>query len=116
MMNVKTTIAATLLLAGLALPSAAGQLTAAELQKLAPGNYDVNVMGFIHMTIAMSPGGSISGITSKKKRDTGIWSVQGEKLCIRWNRWLKGKTRCVGLSGSGGSYSGGGIWLRKSKP
>ena len=92
---------------------AADKLTADEIRSLAPGNYAVSVYGLVKLQISLQPGGNISGINQKKKRDTGIWSVQDEKLCIKWTRWLKGKQRCTTLSGNKGTYSGGGLYIRK---
>jgi hypothetical protein len=112
-MTLKTTFAALAVLTSLAMPSSAGSLTSAELRALAPGNYAVSIYGLVKMTISMQSGGSISGVTSKKKRDSGYWTVNGDKLCIRWNRWLKKKTRCTSLSGKNGTYSGGGLYIRK---
>jgi hypothetical protein len=113
-MTMKTPFAAALILAAVASPSfAADQLTAQELRALAPGSYAVSIYGLVKMNISMNSGGGITGVTSKKKRDTGVWSVNGEKLCIRWTRWLKGKTRCTSLSGDGRTLSGGGLYIRK---
>jgi hypothetical protein len=113
-MPLKTPLAAALILAALATQSFAGdKLSPTELRGLAPGSYAVSVYGLVKMTVSLQSGGSISGTTSKKKRDTGIWSVSGEKLCIRFNRWLKGKQRCTALSGDNGQYSGGGLYIRK---
>jgi hypothetical protein len=112
-MTLKTTFAAACLCAALATPAAADSLSATEIKALAPGNYAVSVYGLVKMTISMQSGGNISGVTSKKKSDRGVWSVNGDKLCIRWNRWLKKKTRCTSLSGQNGTYSGGGLYIRK---
>jgi uncharacterized membrane protein len=112
-MALKTTLLAASVFAAISIPASAGQLSAAQLKGLAPGNYAVSIYGLVKMTINMQPGGSISGVTSKKKRDSGFWSVNGNQLCIRWNRWLKKKTRCTALSGSNGTYSGGGLYIRK---
>jgi hypothetical protein len=112
-MTFKTLMTSAVFALVLAQPVQAGALTAQELRNLAPGRYAVSIYGLVKMTINMQPGGGISGITSKQKTDNGTWSVSGEKLCIRWNRWLKGKTRCTGLSGTKGTYSGGGLYIRK---
>jgi hypothetical protein len=88
-MSFKTILAAFALVGLVAMPASAASLTAAELKALAPGSYAVSIYGFIKMTINLQPGGSITGVTSKKKRDSGYWTVDGNKLCIRWNRWLK---------------------------
>jgi hypothetical protein len=107
-------VAASLLtLASMAPAVAADKLSADEIRQLAPGSYKVSVYGLVKLQISFQPGGGISGVNSKNKRDTGVWSVQGEKLCIRWNRWLKGKERCTALSGDKGTYSGGGLYIRK---
>jgi hypothetical protein len=114
MMTLKTSLAAVAVLVALASqPAFAAQLDAAQLRGLAQGNYAVSIYGLVKMTISMQTGGTITGVTSKKKRDAGFWSVNGNKLCIRWNRWLKKKTRCTGLSGANGTYSGGGLFIRK---
>jgi hypothetical protein len=113
-MNLKTPFAAALVLAAIATPTlAADKLNAKELRGLAPGSYAVSVMGLVKMTVSLHPGGGLSGVTSKKKRDTGVWSVRGERLCVRFNRWLQGTQRCAALSGDNGSYSGGGLYIRK---
>jgi hypothetical protein len=113
-MTLKTSIAAALLMAALSTPAiSADRLSTAELHGLAPGSYAVSVMGLVNMTVNLKPGGGLSGVTSKKKRDSGVWSVRGERLCVQFNRWLKGKQRCAALSGDNGSYSGGGLWIRK---
>jgi hypothetical protein len=105
---------ALLMLASLTMPvQAADKLGVKELNALAPGSYNVSVYGLVKLVIDIKPGGAISGINQKKKRDTGVWSVQDEKLCIKWNRWLKGKERCTSLSGENGTYSGGGLYIRK---
>jgi hypothetical protein len=109
----KTTFAALALTAALFSPAAAGSLSATQIKALAPGTYAVSIYGRVKMTINMQPGGAISGVTSKKKRDNGFWSVNGDQLCIRWNRWLKKKTRCTSLSGENGTYSGSGLYIRK---
>jgi hypothetical protein len=112
-MTLRMTLAGALLCVAFAAPVSAASLTAAELRALAPGNYAVSIYGLVKMTISMQRGGSISGVTSKRKRDSGFWSVNGNQLCIRWNRWLKKKTRCASLSGKNGTYSGGGLYIRK---
>lgn len=112
-MKIRTILVGALLCLALSAPVSAASLTAAELRALAPGNYAVSIYGLVKMTISMRSGGVISGVTSKRKRDSGYWSVNGNQLCIRWNRWLKKKTRCASLSGKNGTYSGGGLYIRK---
>ena len=51
-------------------------LSPAELRKLAPGRYAVNVMGLVNMTVSMRPNGVITG-QAKGDKDRGFWTVQG---------------------------------------
>ena len=113
-MKLKKPLAAALVLCALVSPAfAEDPLTTAELRKLAPGRYAVNVMGLVSMTVSMRPNGTISGVTKMGKRDRGFWSVQGQKLCIAWNTWMGGKRSCTALSGDNGSYQGGGLSIRR---
>lgn len=113
-MTLKTPFAAMLILSALAMPSFAGdKLSDKQLRGLAPGKYAVSIYGLVKLNVNLQSSGAIVGTTSKKKTDSGIWSVSGEKLCIRFNRWLKGKQRCTALSGDNGVYSGGGLYIRK---
>lgn len=87
-------------------------LSPTELRKLAPGRYAVNVMGLVNMTVSMRPNGVITG-QAKGEKDRGFWTVQGQKLCIAWNKWNDGKMRCAAISGDNGAYTGGGLSIRK---
>ena len=112
-MKLKTPLVTALLFGALAAPVAAGEaLSAAELKKLAPGRYAVNVMGLVHMTVTLRAGGSMSG-EAKGERDRGYWSIQGQKLCVAFNKWNGGKRSCAVLSGQNGKYQGGGLSMRR---
>lgn len=87
-------------------------LSPTELRKLAPGRYAVNVMGLVNMTVSMRPNGVIFG-TAKGEKDSGSWHVQGQKPCIAWNKWNRGKTSCASLFGGDGAYQGGGLSIRR---
>lgn len=91
---------------------AGGALSPQEIKKLAPGRYAVNVMGLVSMTVSMRANGAIVG-EAKGKRDTGVWSVQGQRLCVAWTKWYSGKQRCVKLSGGNGAFQGGGLSMRR---
>jgi hypothetical protein len=112
-MNLKTPLAAALLVCAFSLQAQAETLSAQDIRKLAPGRYAVSVMGLVNMTVSMRPNGTVAGTTSKGKRDTGSWSIQGQRLCVAWNKWLGGQRRCATLKGANGSYSGGGLSLRR---
>ncbi len=110
----KTPLITALLLCALTVPSFADEsLGTQDLRKLAPGRYSVSVMGLVNMTVSLRSNGVITGVTSKGKRDSGIWVVKGNSFCVAWNRWLGGKRRCANLSGGNGTYSGGGLWLQR---
>lgn len=112
-MKLKTPFAAALVLCAMLSPAFAGEkLNQSELKRLAPGRYAVNVMGLVNMTVTLRPNGGIVG-QAKDTKDTGSWFVQGEKFCIAWNKWLNGSARCTSLTGNNGSYSGGGLSIRK---
>lgn len=87
-------------------------LSPSELRKLAPGRYAVSVMGLVNLTVSMRPNGVITG-QAKGEVDRGFWTVQGQKLCIAWNRWNNGQRRCAVLSGDNGAYQGGGLSIRR---
>lgn len=110
----KTSLLTALVLCALSVPSFAGEaLQSQDLRRLAPGRYSVSVLGLVNMTVSLRTNGVITGVTSKGKRDTGYWHIKGNSFCVAWNRWLKGKRRCANLSGSNGTYSGGGLWLQR---
>jgi hypothetical protein len=113
-MRLKVIVAAATFYLAFVAPVSAATLTAAELYALAPGRYEISIYGYYKMVVSMQPGGSISGETvKKKKRDSGSWSVNGNKLCIRWNRWQKKKTNCATVSGKNGIYSSSVLSIRK---
>lgn len=91
---------------------AATALSAAELQRLAPGRYVVTLYNAVSMTITMKPNGTVVG-ASKSERDSGTWTMSGDKLCIAWHKWLGGQARCSGLVRSGGQYHGSGFTFRR---
>ncbi len=112
-MKIFTSLTAALVAFTLINPAVAGgALSRQDIKNLAPGRYAVNLMGLVSMTVSMRANGVILG-ESKGKRDSGVWLVQGQKLCVSWNNWYSGKRRCVKLSGSNGAYQGGGLSMRR---
>jgi hypothetical protein len=86
-------------------------LTNAALKKLFPGNYTVQIFGSFPLTVQMSAGGGIKGV-AKGKNDTGRWSIEGNRLCIAWNTWTKGKKNCSTLKRDGKILRGTGFTMR----
>ena len=112
-MSLKYPLVAAMALVALSLPSFAGdKLSPSEIRQLAPGRYAVSVLGVVSMTVSLRPNGTMTGLADGEK-DSGVWTVRGQKLCVAWNKWVGGKQRCASLSGGNGSYSGGGLYLRK---
>lgn len=103
--------AAVLLL--LSIPASAGaNLTSSELQRLAPGRYVVTLYNAVSMTVTMKPNGTVLG-SAEAGRDTGTWTLSGNKLCIAWHKWLGGHARCSGLVSDGRQYHGNGFTFRR---
>ena len=78
-------------------------LGSAQLKSLAPGHYKVTLMGVSNMTVSLRGNGTIFGI-AKGKIDQGHWRLSGNKICIAWNKWLGGGTRCSSLIKETGYY------------
>ncbi len=63
------------------------------------------------LPISFSSDGSMTGKAGTvasytgSATDSGSWWVTGEKLCSRWNSWLKGKTHCFTLQQEGRSVN-----------
>ena len=94
------------------LPSAdAGvPLGAAQLKNLAPGRYNVTLMGISNMTVTLRSNGTVSGV-AKGATDNGSWELSGNEICIAWNKWLGGHARCSGLTSEAGYYQGSGFTI-----
>jgi hypothetical protein len=105
----KTLIVASLAVAGLSSSAFAGTaLSQAELKRLAPGRYNVTIYNLLHMTVVMRANGTVLGSTNKDS-DSGHWTLNGGKLCIGFNKWLGGNTRCSTLVNEVGYIQGSGF-------
>lgn len=85
-------------------------LGAAQLKSLAPGHYKVTLMGGSNMTVTLHGNGTILGV-AKGEIDRGHWRLSGNKICIAWNKWLGGGTRCSSLIREAGYYQGAGFTI-----
>ena len=94
------------------LPSAiAGvSLGAAQLKNLAPGRYNVTLMGVSNMTVTLRSNGTVSG-SAKGAIDSGHWKLSGNEICIAWNKWLGGHAQCSRLTSEAGYYQGSGFTI-----
>ena len=94
------------------LPSAIASVTLgpAQLKSLAPGRYKVTLMGISNMTVTLRANGTVFGAANGAK-DNGHWNLRGNQICIGWNKWLGGGTRCSGLTRQAGYYQGSGFTI-----
>ena len=92
---------------------AEGPMSAAELQKLAPGNYHVVAPG-LTLEIKLAKGGAISGVTNKGDTDSGRWRIRGDQFCIRFKKWLDHNEKCERLARAGSEIKGSvfSIWKK----
>ncbi len=100
------------ILAGNTSASSAGEmLSAKEIKKFIPGRAKAKIMGS-KVTMRMSRGGSLSAKWDGE-RDTGVWRVAKNQLCIKFKKWMNGATRCSSVSRTGNSYRVAGITFSK---
>lgn len=82
-----------------------------EIKKFVPGRASAKIMGS-NVSISMSRSGRVSAKWDGE-RDTGSWRVSGDQLCIRFNKWMNGATRCSAVTKSGNSYRVAGVTFSK---
>src|SRR5262245_33008220 len=89
----------------------AAAVSASELQQLFPGNFVAYVYGVARINLTASANGAIYG--KMGKADTGVWRLNGNMLCIKFKRWLKGRNRCGTVSKDGDWFATGSITFKK---
>ena len=62
------------------------------LKKLFPGKFAAKYKKY-RVKFTASPNGTITG-RYKVFSDKGTWRVKNRKLCIKLERWFKGRTQC----------------------
>ncbi len=93
--------------------SAQDKLTAAQIRKILPGTYNVSVADSVTAVAVISPGGSISVVTNKGEKDTGRWSISGNKVCVQFKHLLDHKSNCSTLIDEGWAIRGNGFTARR---
>lgn len=86
-------------------------LGAAQLKNLAPGRYNVTFLGVSNMTVILRSNGTVLG-AAQGAIDDGHWKLNGNQICIAWNKWLDGSARCSGLIKEAGYYQGSGFTIK----
>jgi hypothetical protein len=109
----KALFAALISLSAASTQVSAETLNSTQLAKLFPGNYSVLIFGRYDLNVKMKPNGTVLGRAGKYS-DSGRWSVDGNKLCIAWSNWTKGKKGCSTLRKDGNWVSGRGFKFRVS--
>jgi len=95
-------------------PAWADPLSAADIRKLAPATYRVSVADSVKATVILKSGGGISVATNKGERDTGRWSVAGDKICVQFRHLLDHKPHCSYLRTENGVVHGDGFSARRN--
>jgi hypothetical protein len=93
---------------------ASEQLSRRELQQLFPGHFEAIVQGILVVSITARRDGSLFA-EFMSRADTGHWSIRSGKLCIRFSKWLDGRTRCSMVVEEAGWYRSDNIVFRKAE-
>jgi hypothetical protein len=83
-----------------------------ELRRLFPGRFQAVAHGFLKIRIIASADGSLYA-RQIGKADTGVWAIRADRLCIRFSKWLKGRTRCSRVTQQAGWYSTSDVKFQK---
>jgi hypothetical protein len=86
-------------------------LSAKQIKRFVPGAATAHIMGS-KVRVRMSHGGRVSAKWDGE-RDTGIWRVANNQLCIKFKKWMNGATRCSSVTRSGNSYRVAGVTFSK---
>lgn len=89
-----------------------GGLSAAEIRKLIPGRYHAEAAPGVSVDVTLSAGGAISGVSNKGDKDSGRWSISGDKICVVFKHWLDHQKHCSGLSHENGQIKGEGFYAK----
>lgn len=104
----------TVILAGMLVASVSGyakELSGGELRQLFPGRFVAYAYGVARINLTANANGSVYG--KMGRADTGTWRLNGNVLCIKFTRWLKGRNRCGTVSKNGEWYKTGPITFKK---
>jgi hypothetical protein len=88
-------------------------LSERQLLRLFPGEFQVVAHGFLKLHITASTDGKLSA-QQVGKSDTGRWEIRADRLCIKFSKWLKGRTRCSRVRENAGWYSTTDVVFKKS--
>lgn len=83
-----------------------------ELNQLFPGTFQVVARGVLSIDIVANSDGSLLAQKANDS-DTGQWSVQSGKLCIKFSKWLKSQLHCSAVFDDGEWYRAADVAFRK---
>ena|SRR5688572_5391999 len=91
---------------------AISKVSEGELRQLFPGRFSAIAHGFLKVKITALADGSLFA-QQIGKSDTGIWKIHSGQLCIKFSKWLKGRTRCSAVTEQAGWYRTNAVAFRK---
>jgi hypothetical protein len=84
-----------------------------ELRQLLPGQFDAIAGGLIRVSITARADGSLVA-QQVGKSDIGTWNIRSGQLCIKFSKWLKGRTRCSTVTERAGWYRTNDVAFKKA--
>lgn len=90
-----------------------GPLAAADIRKLFPGSFYVEVAPTVNLEVTFSGRGKVSGTTNKGDQDSGRWRLVGDKICVTFKRWLDHHERCSSLAFANAQIKGNGFYAKR---
>lgn len=93
--------------------SAEEKLTATEIRKLLIGSYRISVADSVSAIAVFTASGGISVTTSKGEKDSGRWSISGNKMCVQFKHLLDRQNKCSSLTNDNGAIRGNGFTARR---
>jgi hypothetical protein len=82
--------------------AAGAPMGATSIAGLFPGYYEAQVQGYT-LLISATTDGSLHG-KAFGREDTGRWQIVGDRLCVSWSQWTKGKNKCGDIVRNGSWY------------
>jgi hypothetical protein len=91
---------------------AATNVSERELRQLFPGQFHAVAHGLLKVSIRARADGSLTA-QQVGKSDTGTWNIRSGQLCIKFSKWLKGRTRCSTVTEKAGWYRTSDVAFKK---
>jgi hypothetical protein len=92
---------------------AAAKVSERELRQLFPGQFHAIAHGLLKVNITARADGSLFAQQMIGKSDTGTWNILSGRLCIKFSKWLKGRTRCSTVTEKAGWYRTSDVAFKK---